>query len=356
MLPKRQTIAGAVTVASACLALAACAGSPSSSAASGGSAGSLTVVKFVGPADPNGLIDNIAYGAQEGIFRKYGIDLQITYPASGGTSSDVPLVASNQYQLSQLSVTAMMADYEKGLKTECIASSVEGNLTGVSLRKDLGITTPQQLAGHTVGVPIGTPSVQLFQVFLKKYGIQSSVHVVQLSLSALTTAFLAKRIDGVVAYPALEDPEFNGMGTPTNDLFFTDYGLGNAVTSCFGVADAWADAHPKTVTNLVKAIQESTVGAEQHAETASHDLVATAPHTADPYPYVVKEWQATEKGLTTASTADHMLGWMSPDDFSKTLTFAEQFMTVTPMDPTAIYTNKFVNESNGPVWSSVSAS
>jgi hypothetical protein len=78
--------------------LAACG---SSAAKTGGSApdGKLQTVTVVIPGQQGGQDDILWYGLQQGIFRKYGIDLKIAAPSSASSTIDVTYLQENKYDV-----------------------------------------------------------------------------------------------------------------------------------------------------------------------------------------------------------------------------------------------------------------
>src|SRR5215467_11136356 len=97
----RRGGSAAVLAITLALLASACSSSGSGSSAgngnsnsNSGSSGALTPITYAGPSAPNGIAAQMAYGQQEGIFKKYGFDLKIMYPANTATAAIIPDIAN----------------------------------------------------------------------------------------------------------------------------------------------------------------------------------------------------------------------------------------------------------------------
>jgi len=336
----RRTGPAAVLAMTVALLGSACSGG---SSAAGGDA--LTTITYAGPAAPNGIAAQMAYGQQEGIFKKYGFDLKIVYPANTATAAIIPDIANGTFTIATAQPTAMMQEYEAGVKVTGIYGFLVKNPTGITLNKKAGVTTPAELKGKTLGVSTGSANIEVTPKYLAHYGLnESDVKVVTESLAALPGSLISGQIDGIIAFPYAIDPAVNAKGVQTNDLFFSQAGI-NEMQQVFAVGNAWMQAHMSLMPNLVKALAESTQGALQNPAEAAKDLVATAPATAPSQSVVKSQWLASVPFMTTANTTGHPTGYMAPADWQETLQFAETYLKLAPMNPALVYTDKYIPAS-----------
>jgi NitT/TauT family transport system substrate-binding protein len=330
-----------VPVGAAALAvagLAAC----STAASSGSTAGNLTTINFAGPPDPNGQYAQVAYGVQEGIFRKYGINFHIEYPTTNGSPIN-QLVVNGTYQLTGADPLQLIAEYSSGVKLKAIASFVESTPYGLTLRKSDGITSAKQLVGKAVGVPAGSTAGAVLDAYLKNEGMNpSSVKQVDLSLSVMPAALVSGKIDAILAYPSGQDPKVNALGVQTNDLLFKDAGI-SCIAYVWAVGAAWAHQHPTVVQNLVKAIQASTSAAQKNPEAAAKALIATAPSIAPSLSVVLQSMKAEKPFLDSPNTVGKPVGYMSPKDWAETLQFGIKYDDLKPMNVSLVYTDEYVH-------------
>lgn len=334
-----------VIVGSALVAVSVIAATPAAFAAASTHPGKshakkLTLVKFIG-GTAVGEFAAIPYGFDHGIFKKYGIALQMNWNG-GNSNSSVPLLANNSFQLSGSAPTAMIPAYQSGLKTEAILGYLQENPTGISMNASLHVTKPSQLVGKTIAVGTGTSTIGILAAYLKHYGLnENEVHVVEVSLSALAPELGTKKVDGIAGFPFALDPQVNSLGVKTNNLYVSSAGI-NEIDEQWVVGDTWANAHPAAIKGLTKALVESTLGAIAHPDVAVRDLEqAGGPGTA-PYSVNLAVWKGSEKFFSTPNDKGHPFGWQSPKDWAKTLAFGEQFLGLSGMNVSPLYTNRYL--------------
>lgn len=346
----RRGGSAAVLAITLAVVASACSSSGSGSSAgnsnsNSGSSGALTPITYAGPSAPNGIAAQMAYGQQEGIFKKYGFDLKIVYPANTATAAIIPDIANGTFTISTAQPTAMMQEYEAGVKVTGIYGFLDKNPTGITLNKKAGVATPADLKGKTLGVSTGSANIEVTPAYLAHYGLnESDVKVVTESLAALPGSLISGQIDGIVAFPYAIDPQVNAKGVQTNDLLFANAGI-NEMQQVFAVGNTWMQAHLSLMPNLVKAIAESTQGALKNPDEAAKDLVATAPATAPSQEVTKAQWLASQPFMTTTASAGHPIGYMAAADWQQTLKYGEAYLKLKPIDPSLVYTNKYIPTS-----------
>jgi NitT/TauT family transport system substrate-binding protein len=351
---RRYTSAGSLAALAIAVAIVGTACSSSGGATSAGTSGSsaagsgssaLLPITYAGPTAPNGIAAQMAYGQQEGIFKKYGFDLKIVYPANTATAAIIPDIANGTFTISTAQPTAMMQEYEAGVKTTGIFGFLVKNPTGITMNKKAGVATPQQLKGKTLGVSTGSANIEVTPKYLAHYGLsESDVKVVTESLAALPGSLISGQIDGIIAFPYAIDPQVNAKGVQTNDLLFNQAGI-NEMQQVFAVGNSWMQAHESMMPNLVKALEESTEGAIKDPDEAAKDLIATAPATAPSQAVTKAQWLASVPFMTTPNTQGHPIGYMAPEDWQETLKYAETYLSAKPMNPALVYTDKYISGS-----------
>lgn len=304
----------------------------------------LTTVKFIG-GTAAGEFAAIPYGYYQGIFKKNGINLDLSWNG-GNSNSSVPLLANNSFQLSGSAPTAMMPAYKSGLKTEAILGYLQENPTGISMNASLHITKPSQLVGKTIAVGSGTSTIGILAAYLKHYGLnEKEVHVVQVSLSALAPELGTKKVDGIAGFPFALDPQVNALGVKTHDFFVASAGI-NEIDEQWVVGDNWAKAHPAAVRGLTRALVESTLGAIKHPEAAVRDLQRSGGPGTAPYKVLLATWRGSEKFFSTPNDKGHPFGWQSPKDWAQSLAFGERFLGLSPMNVKPLYTNAYLPKND----------
>lgn len=331
-----------VGIAAAGLAVTACGStSPSSTGTSSSSAEPMVTVKFAGPNAPNGIVAQIAYGVKQGIFAKYHINLEISYPSTG-VSELLPLLANDTYNLSIQEPASMMTAYQDGVKTIAVFAEDEASADGITMEKSEGITTLKQLEGKTLGYPTGsTINVETSSV-LKRYGVDpSKVNFVALSFASLESALISHRIAGIVAFAYAYDALLQAQGIQNSDFLFKNYGI-NDISGVFAVGAEWAKQNPTVVKNLCAALLASTEAALAHPEQAAKDLIATAPASSPSLAATLAQWNNNRPYLKSSATANEPYGYMAPSDWEASLEYAEKYDGFKgSIDLSQLYTNQY---------------
>lgn len=341
----KRRLALVVCAAVSVLTIAACGSSSSGKPAADGSTAPqpLVSIKFSGGASPNGTTANIAYGIKEGIFKKYGFDVEMVFPANSSSTSVIPLLAKGTITMAYGYPAAMMANYDAGVKTLGIFAYLEKNPTGIIVPTKLGINTPQDLKGKTIAELNGSVNGRVLPEFLKYYGLKASdVKVVGTSLPALTTSVLTGTVDGAMVQPLSVGPNLASKGMETHSFFFSDAGI-EQMQGVIAVGADWAQEHKAQLPNLVKALQESLKLAVANPDVAAKDLISFAPATA-PTPDVTKQqFLNQQEFLDTPSTKGQPLGYMAPKDWEDTLAFGIKYLGAKQMDTSVLYTNEYIH-------------
>lgn len=334
----------AVAACSSGLAASASGGSGSGSGGSGTSNG-LTDVTFAGAGTPNGVDGAPAYCAYSGVCAKYGIDLHIVYPASGGTQSDAAEIANNTFQMAGIAGPALLQEYESGVHLIAVANSYSKNLLGLSVRAegpDASITTPADLKGKTIAVSAGSGSQQVLAAFLQHYGVAPSEYRVEtMNLSALVTAFVLGKVDAAVTYPMDTSPQFNASGAKTRNFYFSTVPGLSYLYEAWTMSPTWVAAHKQVTKNLVKALEVSTEDAAKDPAAAAADVVKSSPHTAPTLAVTTAQWKGNIPFLMSSSDTGHPYVYMAAADWAAALSYGEKYEGLKPMDPAKVYTNVY---------------
>lgn len=326
------------------MAATACAGGLASSASRDSSHG-LTTIVFAGAGTPNGVDASPAYCAYSGVCAKYGINLHVIYPASGGTQSDAAQIANNTFQMAGIGGAALLKEYESGVHLIAVANSYSKSLLGLSVRaqgSDASITAPADLKGKTIAVSAGSGSLQVLRAFLKHYGVAPSDYKVEtMNLSSLVTAFTLGKVDAAVTYPMDTSPQFNASGVKTRNFYFSVVPELNQLHQAWTMNPTWVAAHKQVTKNLVKALEVSTEEAVKHPSVAAADLVKSSPHTAPTLAVTTAQWTGNIPFLKSSNDTGHSYVYMAKEDWEAALSYGEKYLGLNPMDPANIYTNAY---------------
>jgi NitT/TauT family transport system substrate-binding protein len=231
----------------------------------------LTKIRVAASAD--GSVIGALYGAQSGIFQKYGLDVQVTRASSGSAISAA--VIGGSLELGKGSLFGIIEGHVRGIPLALQAgASLFDSATptaGFLVAKNSPIRTGSDLNGKTIAVSsLGDLFAVASWAWMDQHGGDwRSAKLVELPASAAADAIAAGRVDAAtLAVPTMSDAIASGKCRLLGDscgavakLFFsttyfstTDYAAKNAdVLARFrkGLAEAtafamahWSDMSP----------------------------------------------------------------------------------------------------------------
>ncbi|GAB3238263.1 ABC transporter substrate-binding protein [Kineosporia babensis] len=178
---------------STALALTAC-GSGSGDA--GSVEGGLTPVNMAFEWTCEGTWAPIYSGLEQGIFEKNGIEL--SYDRGQGGSDTVPLVATGEFDVAELSAPPVIIGAGEELPITVIgAASTVGPVT---ILADASVKEPKDLEGKSLAVQTDQFEGGVWNAFVKATGLDESKVEVIPSDDATTTEFLDGKIDAMVIF------------------------------------------------------------------------------------------------------------------------------------------------------------
>ena len=225
---------------------------------------------------PEDSITPVLYGVQSGVFKRYGLDVQVTPERSG--PAIVSGVAGGAYQIGKSSITPLILAHAKGLPFVIVAPSRRvqsaAQIDGMFVKADSTIKTGADLNGKTFGVyGIGDIYTISARAWVEKTGGDpTTLKFVELPISAMVEAIATGRVDaGAMNEPAVEvaltSPRVKLIGHP-----FTAVAPRFLYTAWFA-STPWALAHKKELGAFSRAMKEcATYVNGHHAETV--DLIS----------------------------------------------------------------------------------
>jgi NitT/TauT family transport system substrate-binding protein len=265
----RSRIVVAAAAASAALVVAGCGGDHStvaSTSSGAGPAGKLTTVKI--GIVPQAVSAMFPLGKQVGIYRKHGIDLQISTMASIGLL--VPQAVSGDVQFIQNAPLGMIQAQSTGLSFSLMNQTSgysPSDPAGVLVRPGSGIKKPKDLDGKTVCVSIVNSATQLnFQTLIDRGGGNSkTVKFIAVPFPATVDAIKAGRC----AAATLQEP-FVSQGREAGlvRVFSTSSVLGSTgapLTAVYAYTP-WVKRNPEVAKRFVDATVESIQYSLKHPE------------------------------------------------------------------------------------------
>jgi NitT/TauT family transport system substrate-binding protein len=244
---------------------------------------------------PEDSITPVLYGVQSGLFRKYGLDVNVQPQRSGPAVSSA--VLGGAYQIGKASITPLILGHAKGLPFTVVAPAglynASAPIDGMFVRIDSPYKTAADLNGKTFGVyGIGDIFTIATKAWMAKNGGDAaSVKFVELPISAMVPAIEAGRIDaGSMNEPAMQ----SALSSPSLRLIshlFASVAPRFMYTAWFTTA-AYAAANPTVMFNFQRAMREAATYVNGHHEQTAGLIADFA--SADPA--VVRKMQRVEQG------------------------------------------------------------
>jgi NitT/TauT family transport system substrate-binding protein len=227
---------------------------------------SETVVQVgVGPVD---AAAGIFYADKTGLFKKYGLNVNLTRLPNG--AAILSAIAGGSLALGQGSALALVQGYAKGLPFVAIGGDSTYDPSrldyGLLVPVDSAITKPSDLEGKTFGV------VSLFDqnslatfAWLDAHGIdRTTLRYVEMPASAMLAAMEQHRIDAATFYePFYSSLKATGKVRTLADPY-SAIGKRYADALLYGNR-TWVDAHRDLVDKFLRAMREASfyVGAHE---------------------------------------------------------------------------------------------
>jgi NitT/TauT family transport system substrate-binding protein len=222
--------------------------------------------------------DNAApllYADKAGLFKKAGLDVQITKMKSGAAIAAA--VAGGSLDIGKSSLTGLIAAHLRGVDFTLVAPSgmyvKEHPIGALVVGADSTIQAPKDFAGKTISAAaLNDINVVATQAWLEQHGVDSTtVKFVELPESAVSAALAQKRVDGsTVLNPVLAELLSGGKNRLVATVF-------DGIAPRFMISGWFASAdyvakHRDIVERFERVMQQAEAYANtHHAETL--DLV-----------------------------------------------------------------------------------
>jgi NitT/TauT family transport system substrate-binding protein len=234
----------------------------------------LTTLSAAGA--PEDSVTVVLWAQKSGIFKRNGLDVQLTPQRSGATVAAA--VAGGTYQIGKASITSLIAAHVRGVPFVVVAPSsiyeASKPNTGLLVKVDSPIRTAAGLNGKTVAVAALN---DLYSIGTRLWvdqrgGDSSSLKLIEMPLNVIPDALVSGRIDaGASDTPALQEALDSGkvrLLSHMQDAFGVDF----LITAWFTTSDFIAKNRP-AVRAFAKSLRESALYVNaHHADTV--DLIA----------------------------------------------------------------------------------
>lgn len=296
---------------------------------------------FQGPTAPYFLADDNGY------FEKAGIDLVME--RGRGSVENVARVATGAYPLGIADINALVSflDRNPDAPVTGVMMFLDRPAYAVLGRKSLGVSSPSDLEGITLGAPPSDAAWAQFPAFALANDIDLDAITVEPVGFPMREVMLAEgKVDAVTGFSTSSYFNLLGLGVPAEDIslmLMSDHGLdlyGNAII----VNTNFAEENPEIVRGFVAALAQGVTDAIQDPEAA---VAAVQRHNPAMNPDL--EFDRLQMMLTNSVLTDFNLengfGTIDPVRFEEALTHLSASQDfVSDLNLSAYFTDAYLPE------------
>lgn len=294
---------------------------------------------------PNTNHTGIFVAQEKGWYRDQGIDLTLL-PYSSNVTPDV-LVSDGKADVGISSTEGVVSDAAVGQPVVSIAAIVQHNTSELSVLTSSGIKRPRDLDGKTYGA-FGAPyETAVVSQIIKHDGGTGNFKSIVLSIDPLQ-ALQSHRVDFVWIFQGAEGIQAKYQGMQLTSFPIVDNGIADYYTPTIIASPKEIQQKSDLLTRFMKATAQGYDYARTHVAASAQILMQQAPKGTFPdAQYVVESQQylspryadtGRQWGLQDAAAwegyPEFMLSHGGVKDASG--------KTITQMDLSALYTNKFL--------------
>ncbi len=333
-LPRRLILWRSLLAVLLLVALAGCGGVSGGGESSDGLERVTLTLDWYPNADHAGI-----YAAQaEGYFEEEGLEVEIQQPSD--PTAVLQLVAAGQSEFGISYENEMTNAAAREVPVRSVMAIMQEPLNSIISLEEAGITSPEDLAGKTVGYAGQSFGVAVLDTVLREAGEDpSSVEKINVGLD-LRPALTSERVDAVVdAYWNIEAVELAQEGFETNVIRLPEVGVPNYNELVIATSESYAEENPDIVRRFVGALVEGHRYALENPE-AARDVLLAANEELDP------EVAEETVGLTVPLFEAERIGYQDPEEWRAYVDWAvENGVLPGPVEVDEVMTNEFLPES-----------
>jgi ABC-type nitrate/sulfonate/bicarbonate transport system substrate-binding protein len=272
-----------------------------------------------------------------GYYAQNGLTVKQIVPA--GATDVVKFVATGKAQFGLYYAPDTLMGVAEGAPLVSVGALMSHAPVGMAFAPGVTATTPKDLAGQVVGVPLIPSTRASFASMLAAGGVPSgSVHVVDPGFD-LVAPLLAGKFRAVAVTEFGELVQAEAQVGRLSYLDFRDWGTPDYSFLAMISDQGFAESHPATVRAFVRATLQGLAYAAAHPQEAV-DLY-TARHPELKKALLLAQWKAALPSLAVAGA--HAAGWQDPASW----TALDQWLTKSgvltkQIDAAGVMTNQYL--------------
>jgi NitT/TauT family transport system substrate-binding protein len=293
---------------------------------------------------PYGLHYGIFAADALGYYKDAGLDVDIQ--RGYGSGDTVKRTATGAADVGMADMASVISGRSNGFKVKQVAVVLDRSADAIFYVKGVGIDSPKNLEGHTLGAAVGETSYNLLPVFAANAGFDTKkVEFVNLAPPAKFPSLVSKKVDSIVAFTT-EEPAIQSAatkaGVEVGRFLYSDFGVDYYSIGLIASDDA-LDRKGDVVKRLVDATMRGYAYAIQHPDAAADLYVKRFPESSRDL--TLAQWKITISHMLTDRTRANGLGYVDRAKMERTLDFIKRYQDVKgDMNVDDIYTSKFLNK------------
>lgn len=292
--------------------------------------------KFEGPAAP------FLLALEKGYFEEEGLDVSIDTGA--GSVEPINRVASGVYDMGFGDINSVIKFNDQNPDTPIKSIYIVYNKPPFAIvgRKSLGVTTPKDMEGKTLGAPAPDGAYAQWPIFVEANGIdEDTVTVENVGFPVREPMLAAGEVDAITGFSFSSFINLKANGVPVDDiavLLMADHGVdlyGNTII----VSPAFAEENPDAVKGFLRALNRAIKDTVADPEAAV-EYVMEANAILDKETELERLKMALDQNVVTDEVKANGLGAIDADRLSNaidqiglTFTFASKPTAGDAFDP-----------------------
>ncbi|MEM6745610.1 MAG: ABC transporter substrate-binding protein [Pseudomonadota bacterium] len=226
-----------------------------------GAAAAQTAIKFSNDWKWEGPSAPLLLALDRGYFEAEGLD--VTMDTGQGSREAIPRVASGTYQIGAADINSLIKfrDQNPDLPVTAVYMIYNTPPFAIVGRKSLGVSSPKDLEGKTLGAPAPDGAYAQWAAFTKANGIDASKVTIENVGFPVREPMLAQgQVDAITGFSFSSFINLKANGVPEDDIsviLMAENGLdlyGNVII----VNPTFAEENPEAVAGFVRALVKGT--------------------------------------------------------------------------------------------------
>jgi NitT/TauT family transport system substrate-binding protein len=276
---------------------------------------------------PYGLHYGIFSAEALGYYREAGLDVEIQ--RGYGSGDTVKRTATGAADIGMADMASVIVGRGNGLAVKQVATLLDRSADAIFYLKGIGITTPKDLPGRSLGATVGETTLNLMPVFAANAGFDhKKVEIVNLAPPAKFPTFVSKKVDAIVAFRT-EEPGIlaaaQKAGVAVDRFLLSDFGV-DYYSIGFIVSDEILAKRADMVKRFLAATLQGYAYAFKNPQGAADMFIKRFPESNRDLS--LAQWAVSTEHVLTDRTRANGLGYIDRAKMQHTLDLITKYQEV----------------------------